>query len=118
MVITTPHSPGYHTLFEKRSTIMATTGTPTGTIRSSSTDPLWQDLADALNALIAAGLFPRFHDLYGTCNDWQHQPYASTAAHAHAPWVVFDLSTRQFTVSSRERTHGGEHSASTTRKRR
>ncbi|MEU5200391.1 hypothetical protein AB0G86_41185 [Streptomyces scabiei] len=92
---------------------MATNSHTTGT-----SDPLWQSLADALNALIAAGLFPHFHDLYGARNDWQHQPYASTAAHAHAPWVVFDLSTRQFTVSSRERTHSGEHSASTTRKRR
>ncbi|MFD5475483.1 hypothetical protein [Streptomyces sp. NPDC127105] len=94
---------------------MATTShTTTGT----GTDPLWQNLADALNALIAAGLFPHFHDLCDTRIDWQHQPYASTAAHAHAPWVVFDLSTRQFTVSSRERPLSGEHSGSTRRKRR
>lgn len=94
---------------------MATTSHTTGI---GTGNPLWQSLADALNDLIAAGLFPDFHDLYGTRNDWQHQPYASTAAHAHAPWVVFDLSTRQFTVSSRERTHSGEHSASSRRKRR
>ncbi|MFD8900549.1 hypothetical protein [Streptomyces ardesiacus] len=100
-------------------TTTGTTGTSTtGTGTGSGTDPLWQNLADALNALIAAGLFPHFHDLYGTRNDWQHQPYASTAAHAHAPWVVFDLSTRQFTVSSREWTLSGEHTASTRRKRR
>lgn len=102
-------------------TTTGTTGTGTGTgtgTTGSGTDPLWQNLADALNDLIAAGLFPHFHDLYGTRNDWQHQPYASTAARAHAPWVVFDLSTRQFTVSSRERTLSGEHSASTRRKRR
>ncbi|MEU7031600.1 hypothetical protein AB0A60_33495 [Streptomyces sp. NPDC046275] len=97
---------------------MATTSTTGTSTTGSGTDPLWQDLADALNELIAAGRFPHFHDLYGTRNNWQHQPYASTAAHAHAPWVVFDLSTRQFTVSSRERTLSGEHSASTRRKRR
>lgn len=70
---------------------------------------LWQNLADALNALIDARLFPDFHDLYGSRNDWQHQPYASAAARADAPWVVFDLSTRQFIVSSRERVLNGEH---------
>jgi hypothetical protein len=98
---------------------MATTShTPdAGTTTATSTDPLWQNLADALNDLIAAGRFPYFHDLYGTRNDWQHQPYV-TASHAHAPWVVFDWSTRQFTVSSRERALSGEHSASSPRKRR
>ncbi|MFD7867021.1 hypothetical protein [Streptomyces sp. NPDC059783] len=99
-----------------------TTGTTTGTTGTtgtgSGTDPLWQNLADALNALITAGSFPHFHDLYGTRNDWQHQPYASTAATAHDPWVVFDLSTGQFTVSSQQRTLSGEHSARTMRKRR
>ncbi|MFC8021945.1 hypothetical protein [[Kitasatospora] papulosa] len=99
-------------------TTTGATGTGTGTTTGTGTDPLWQNLTDALNDLIAAGLFPHFHDLYGTRNNWQHQPYASTAARAHAPWVVFDLSTRQFTVSSRERTLSGEHSASTRRKRR
>ncbi|KNE83296.1 hypothetical protein AB0B04_19010 [Streptomyces xinghaiensis] len=94
-----------------------TTGTTTDTT-CTGTDPLWQNLADALNALIAAGLFPHFHDLYGTRNDWRPQPYASTAARADAPWVVCDLSTRRFTVSSRERALSGEHSASTPRKRR
>ncbi|HLU97242.1 MAG TPA: hypothetical protein VKZ89_10415 [Thermobifida alba] len=92
-----------------------TTGTTTGT--GAGTDLLWQNLADALNALIAAGQFPDLHNLYGPLNDWQHQPYV-TAARADAPWVVFDLSTRQFTVSSRERTLSGEHTASTRRKRR
>ncbi|MGX1886785.1 hypothetical protein [Streptomyces sp. NPDC055287] len=94
------------------------TGTTTGTGTGIGTDPLWQNLADALNALIAAGRFPDFHDLYGTRNDWQHQPYATTASHADAPWVVFDLSARQFTVSSRERTLSGEHSQRPPRKRR
>ncbi|KOV94620.1 MULTISPECIES: hypothetical protein [unclassified Streptomyces] len=82
-------------------------GTPNAT---ADTDVLWQNLTDALNALIAAGQFPDFHNLYGPLNDWQHQPYASTAAHAHAAWVVLDLSTRRFTVSSRERALSGEHS--------
>ncbi|KNE81396.1 hypothetical protein AB0B04_18815 [Streptomyces xinghaiensis] len=96
---------------------MATTShTTTGT--GTGTDLLWQNLADALNALIAAGQFPDFHDLYGTRNDWRHQPYATAHSHADAPWVVFDLSTRQFTVSSRERTVSGEHSGGTRRKRR
>lgn len=85
---------------------------------STDTSALWQNLADALNALIAASLFPDFHNLYGTRNDWQHQPFVSSGAHADAPWVVFDLSTRQFTVSSRERTHSGEHSAPTMGRRR
>ncbi|MFJ3658231.1 hypothetical protein ACIPPR_33605 [Streptomyces nigra] len=88
--------------------------TPTSTDHGA----LWQNLADALNALIAASLFPDFHNLYGTRNDWRHQPYVSSAAHADAPWVVFDLPTRQFTVSSRERTHSGEHYARTKRRRR
>ncbi|MFE4304809.1 hypothetical protein ACFRR6_01835 [Streptomyces sp. NPDC056891] len=74
---------------------------------TTDTDLLWQNLAAALNALIDAGQFPQFHNLYGTRNNWQHQPYASTAAHADSPWVVFDLSVRQFTVSSRERTQSG-----------
>ncbi|MFH0245910.1 hypothetical protein ACGRHY_26645 [Streptomyces sp. HK10] len=86
----------------------------------TSTDAvaLWQNLADALNALIAAGQFPDFHDLYGSRNHWQPQPYASTPVHADASWVVFDLTTRQFTVSSRERTLGGEHYRRPSRQRR
>lgn len=103
-------------------TTTGTTGTGTtgtaGTTTGAGRDLLWQDLADALNALIAAGLFPDFHDLCGTRNGWRHQPYASTAARADAPWVVFDLRTRRFTVSSRERALSGEHSASAKRKRR
>ncbi|MEV6676256.1 hypothetical protein AB0N09_05215 [Streptomyces erythrochromogenes] len=62
-----------------------------------------------------SGLTPDVHNLNGPQNNWQHQPYASTAAHADSPWVVFDLSARQFAVSSRERTHNGEHSAPSTR---
>ncbi|MFF3959171.1 hypothetical protein ACFYY1_39155 [Streptomyces sp. NPDC001890] len=73
------------------------------------TDVLWQNLADALNGLVDAGQFPHFHDLYGTRNDWQYQPY-TTASHTHAPWVVYDLPTRKFTVTTRERVHAGEHS--------
>ncbi|MER6432155.1 hypothetical protein ABT272_31205 [Streptomyces sp900105245] len=61
---------------------------------------LWQNLADALNALVNAGQSPHFHNLYGTGNDWQHQPYA-TGSRTDAPWVVLDLATRRFTVSSR-----------------
>lgn len=38
----------------------------------------WQNLADALNALIAAGHTPAFHNLNGSANDWRHQPYVST----------------------------------------
>ncbi|MGW6145352.1 hypothetical protein [Streptomyces sp. NPDC055140] len=91
---------------------MATTPTTT------DTGDLWQNLADALNALIDARQFPHFHDLYGTRNNWQPQPYASTAARTDAPWVVFDLSTRQFTVSSRERALNGEHGRLSRRSRR
>ncbi|MFI9018723.1 hypothetical protein ACIGZI_32285 [Streptomyces griseus] len=81
------------------------------TTNSTDVSPvgLWQNLADALNALVTAGQFPHFHDLYGASNHWQHQPFASTAAIADAPWVVFDLATQQFTVSTKERTHAGEH---------
>ncbi len=86
---------------------MATT--PHTTTGTDSADRLWQNLADALNALINARLFPAFHDLYGGRNDWQHQPYASTAVRGDAPWAIYDLSTRQFTVSSRERALDGEH---------
>ncbi|WP_328427872.1 hypothetical protein [Streptomyces sp. NBC_00443] len=79
-------------------------------------DP-WQALADALNVLVEAGQFPDFHDLYGGVNGWRHQPYASTPARAHAPWVVLDLGTRKFTVSTRERVLGGEHSPRRKRRR-
>lgn len=96
---------------------MATTGTPRGTTTSTGADPLWQNLADALNALIAAGRFPHFHNLYGPVNNWQYQPYVTADAYAHAPWVVFDLATEEFTVSSRERTLNGEHSRRPPRKR-
>ncbi|MFE1785283.1 hypothetical protein ACFW9F_22600 [Streptomyces sp. NPDC059506] len=88
------------------------------TTTSTDAGALWQNLADALNALIAAGQFPDFHNLYGPHNHWQHQPYASTPTRADAPWVVFDLTTRQFTVSTRERTLGGEHYRRPSRKRR
>ncbi|MFI6278036.1 hypothetical protein [Streptomyces sp. NPDC050988] len=77
---------------------------------ATGTDVLWQNLTDALNALIDSGQFPAFHNLNGPYNNWQHQPYATDDAHADAPWVVFDLTARQFTVSSRERTRSGEHS--------
>ncbi|MFE0778062.1 hypothetical protein [Streptomyces sp. NPDC058861] len=97
---------------------MTTNNTHTSATTAPGTGPLWQDLTDALNALIAAGQFPNFRNLYGPGNDWQHQPYASTPFHTYAPWVVFDLSTRQFTLSTRERTLGGEHFASARRKRR
>jgi hypothetical protein len=98
---------------------MATTShTTTGTATGTGTDPMWQNLADALNALINAGQFPDFHNLYGPINDWQFQPYATADAHADAPWVVFDLADRRFTVSSRERTLSGEHFRSSRRKRR
>jgi hypothetical protein len=76
----------------------------------SGSDVLWQNLTDALNALVSAGQFPAFHNLYGPYNNWLHQPYVTTGAHAYAPWVVFDLTTRQFTVSSRERTLSREQS--------
>ncbi|MGA5202767.1 hypothetical protein [Streptomyces variegatus] len=77
---------------------------------------LWQNLADALNALGAAGQFPAFHDLYGTVNGWRRQPYASTAR-ADSPWVVLDLGTRQYTVSTRGRVLSGEHSPDRKRRR-
>lgn len=70
---------------------------------------LWQNLADALNALVDAGLFPDFHNLKGSRNRRKHQPYVSDDARPDAPWVVFDLTARRFTVSSRERTLSGEH---------
>lgn len=78
---------------------------------------LWQNLADALNALADAGLHPDFHDRYGTRNNWQHQPYASSS-HGNSPWVVFDLRERAYTVTTRERTLAGEHSRPRRRKRR
>ncbi|MEU5196048.1 hypothetical protein AB0G86_18660 [Streptomyces scabiei] len=77
---------------------------------SADGDVLWQNLSDALNALVDAGHFPDLHNLYGPLNDRQYQPYATDDSHADAPWVVFDLATRQFTVSSRERVRNGEHS--------
>ncbi|MER6922557.1 hypothetical protein [Streptomyces spiralis] len=83
-----------------------TDGSPATT---ASSDVPWQNLADALNALVDAGQFPHFHDLYGARNDWQHQPCANAGAHGDTPWVVFDLATRQFTVSSRERALSGDH---------
>ncbi|MFJ3182338.1 hypothetical protein ACIPJN_28655 [Streptomyces sp. NPDC086796] len=89
---------------------MDTTTTP-------DTAALWHNLADALNALAAAGLHPDFHDRYGTSNNWQHQPYAS-GNHGNSPWVVFDLRERQYTVTTRERTLAGEHSRPRRRKRR
>ncbi|MET7490528.1 hypothetical protein [Streptomyces sp. NPDC005538] len=95
-----------------------TTGAATTTGTDADAVDLWQDLADALNALIDAGQFPDFHDLYGSRNDWQPQPYASTSLHADAPWVVFDLSTRRFAVSTRERTLNGEHARHGGRSRR
>lgn len=74
----------------------------------TSTNVLWQNLTNALNALIDAGQIPEFHNLHGPYNNWQYQPYA-TGARADAPWVVRDLTTRRFTVTSRERTLSGEH---------
>ncbi|MGW1290862.1 hypothetical protein ACWD4N_46780 [Streptomyces sp. NPDC002586] len=71
-------------------------------------DALWRNLADALNALCAAGQHPDFHDLYGARNGWRRQPFTSSTS-ANAPWVVFDLSTRQYVVTSRERTVSGEY---------
>ncbi|MFF8431010.1 hypothetical protein ACF07Y_38935 [Streptomyces sp. NPDC016566] len=85
------------------------TSPPDTTTSTTSSAVLWQNLADALNALVDAGQFPHFHNLYGTGNNWQHQPYA-TASDADAPWVVLDPAARQFTVSTRERTLSGEHS--------
>ncbi|WP_330342626.1 hypothetical protein [Streptomyces sp. NBC_00557] len=91
------------------------TTTPNST---TGTDVLWQNLADALNALIDARQLPATHNLYGARNEWQHQPYVTTAAHADAPWVVLDLATGRFTVSSREGALSGEHSRRPRRKRR
>ncbi|MFF7115438.1 hypothetical protein ACFY91_24445 [Streptomyces albogriseolus] len=88
------------------------------TTTSTDAGALWQNLADALNSLITAGQFPDFHDLYGPRNHWQHQPFVCTPARADAPWVVFDLPTRQFTVSTRERTRSGEHHRRPPRRRR
>ncbi|WP_225636764.1 hypothetical protein [Streptomyces solaniscabiei] len=82
--------------------------TTTQNATATGTDPLWQNLTDALNALLDAGQFPAFHNLYGPHNHWHHQPYI-TGSHAHAPWVVLDLTARRFTVSSRERTLTGDH---------
>ncbi|MFI1312517.1 hypothetical protein ACH4TS_20585 [Streptomyces albidoflavus] len=87
------------------------------TTAQPDTAALWQDLADALNALIAANLHPDFHDLYGTGNNWQHQPFAS-GNFGNSPWVVFDLRERAYTVTTRERTLTGEHSRPRRRKRR
>lgn len=81
------------------------------------TAALWHNLAGALNALAAAGLHPDFHNRYGTGNNWQHQPYASSN-HGDSPWVVFDLREREYTVTTRERTLAGEHSRPRRRKRR
>lgn len=44
---------------------------------TTSTDVLWQNLADALNALADTGYIPHFHNLYGPYNDWRHQPCAT-----------------------------------------
>ncbi|MER5889695.1 hypothetical protein ABT160_38210 [Streptomyces sp. NPDC001941] len=90
---------------------------PTGATASTrvtgvvGVDPavLWQDLADALNALITAGHTPAFHNRYGSRNHWQHQPYLSTPLHSDAPWVVFDLARRSFVVSTRADTLRGTH---------
>jgi hypothetical protein len=87
------------------------------TTPATTPDTLWQDLADALNALVAAGRFPAFHNLYGTNNDWQHQPYV-TSSHANAPRVVYDLTTGSYTVTTRARTLNGEHTQRRRRKRR
>jgi hypothetical protein len=81
---------------------------------ATTSDALWQNLADALNALATSGQFPAFHNLYGPHNKWQHQPYA-TSSHTDAPWVVYDLTTRTYTVTTRARTLNGEHAR---RKRR
>lgn len=89
---------------------MATTPNPDPT-------PLWQNLTDALNALVAAGHHPDFHNLYGSVNRWQYQPFA-TSSHADSPWVVWDMRDRQYTVTTRERTLAGEHSRRPRRKRR
>ncbi|WP_328973311.1 hypothetical protein [Streptomyces sp. NBC_00239] len=87
------------------------------TTAKPDTATLWQNLADALNALVGAELHPDFHDRYGSGNNWQHQPYAS-GNHGNSPWVVFDLRERAYTVTTRERTLAGEHSRPRRRKRR
>ncbi|MET8608913.1 hypothetical protein ABZV92_35815 [Streptomyces rubiginosohelvolus] len=87
------------------------------TITQPDTALLWQNFTDALNALVAAGLHPDFHDRYGTANNWQHQPYAHSN-HGDSPWVVFDLREREYTLTTRERTLAGEHSRPRRRKRR
>lgn len=89
------------------------TCTPNTTTGTLGTGALWQNLADALNALVDAGQFPDFHNLKGSRNNQQYQPYAADDARPDAPWVVFDLTTRRFTVSSRGRTLSGEHSRRT-----
>ena len=76
---------------------------------STDLNVLWQNLADALNALVNTGQFPAFHNLNGPYNNWQHQPYVIVGSRSDAPWVVFDLATREFTVSSRERTLARQH---------
>ncbi|MFJ9580869.1 hypothetical protein ACIRQF_31330 [Streptomyces sp. NPDC101191] len=76
---------------------------------ASGPDVLCQNLTDALNALVDAGQFPDFHNLYGPYNDYRHQPYVIVGSRADAPWIVLDLTTRQFTMSSREQTLSGEH---------
>lgn len=50
------------------------TTAPTTTGPTTGPDVLWQNLADALNALIDARQFPGFHNLYGARNNWQYQP--------------------------------------------
>ncbi|MFJ4700454.1 hypothetical protein ACIP5N_22255 [Streptomyces sp. NPDC088768] len=87
------------------------------TTTKPDTAALWQDLADALNALADAGLHPDFHDRYGPSNNWQHQPYVSSDV-GNGPWVVFDLRERAYTVTTRERTLAGEHSRPRRRPRR
>ncbi|WP_445280235.1 hypothetical protein [Streptomyces sp. DSM 118148] len=94
-----------------------TTAPAQATGPAAGADVLWQHLTDALNALASAGQFPHFHNLYGPRNDWQRQPYI-TSAHAYTPWVVYDLATRKSTVSSRERVHSAEHSQRPRRSRR
>ncbi|MFZ4160475.1 hypothetical protein ACOZDE_18890 [Streptomyces griseoincarnatus] len=83
-----------------------------------SPEGLWSALADVLNALAAAGRHPAFHDLSGSANGWAHQPYVSSSAHAHTPWVVWDLAARRYVVTTRERALSGEHSRRPRRKRR
>ncbi|MFE5406814.1 hypothetical protein ACFQ9Z_37095 [Streptomyces sp. NPDC056580] len=94
-----------------------TTAPPKTNGPAAGADVLWHNLTDALNALASAGQFPHFHNLYGPRNDWQHQPYI-TSAHPYAPWVLYDLATGKFTVSDRERALSGEHSQRPRRGRR